>query len=63
MAQVRLQGPGIVAVVGELVAGGMPEHVRMALERQPRLLARPAHQEGETSGCERPTALGHEHEV
>jgi hypothetical protein len=32
MSEVVLQGPGVVAVVGELESAGVPEHVRAHVE-------------------------------
>ena len=39
--EVVLQGAGIVAVVGQLEAAGMAQHVRMDLERQSSSLPKP----------------------
>ena len=36
MTKIGLQGAGVVAVIGELVAAGMPQHVRMRLEAELR---------------------------
>jgi hypothetical protein len=61
--QVGLQAARIVAVVGELVAAGVPQHVRVYLEcREPSRLARTREHLGKTVGGERGTTLGHEHE-
>ena len=34
VAEIRLQHPGVVAPVSKRVATGVPEHVRVGLERQ-----------------------------
>ena len=36
VAEIVLQSSGIVAIIGELVPAGMPEHVRMDWEWHPR---------------------------
>jgi hypothetical protein len=52
MAEVSLQRSCVVPFVGQRVATGMPEHVRMGLEAQLGLRARPLHHAGEASGRE-----------
>ena len=56
MAQIRLQRPGIGALVRQCVARGMAQHVRMNLEGHPGLnpgpldhLLQAGHGEGRTS--------------
>ena len=34
MAEIRLQGAGVSALVGKLKAAGVPEHVRVHLEAE-----------------------------
>ena len=41
MAEIVLQGSGIVPVVGKFIAARMPQHVRMQWERHPGGLAEP----------------------
>jgi hypothetical protein len=41
VAEIVLQGTGIVPVVGKLIAARMPQHVRMQWERHPGGLAEP----------------------
>jgi hypothetical protein len=40
VAEVSLKRPCVVAFIGERVAAGVPEHVRMDLESKPRRRAR-----------------------
>jgi hypothetical protein len=40
VAEIVLQGSGIVPVVGKLIAARIPQHVRMQWERHP---TRPSH--------------------
>jgi hypothetical protein len=44
MSEVILNGARIVAIARELVSRTMPQHVRMNLKGQARLLTRPLHQ-------------------
>jgi hypothetical protein len=41
VAEIMLQGTGIVPIVGKLIAARMPQHVRMQRERHPGGLAEP----------------------
>ena len=41
MAEIVLQGSGIVPIVGKFIAARMPQHVRMQRERHPGGLAEP----------------------
>jgi hypothetical protein len=41
VAEIVLQGSGIVPVVGKFIAARMPQHVRMQWERHPGGLAEP----------------------
>ena len=40
-AQVVLKGSGVAPVIGQLVAAGVAEHVRVHREREPGRLAQP----------------------
>ena len=51
--KVRLQCPGVVPLVGQRVAAGVPQHVRVRLERQLGLPARPFDHAGEASRTKR----------
>ena len=62
MAEVGLQGARVVPLVGQRVAAGVPEHVRVRLEGQLGLRACPLDHAGEASGAERRSALRREHE-
>jgi hypothetical protein len=55
VAQVALDGPRVVPVVGELVSAGVPEHVRMDGKAQLRLLA--GHWVGRSWGLARWSAV------
>ena len=43
MAEVVLQRPGVLAVVGEFVAAGVPQHVRVGREWQTGSFTRTSH--------------------
>jgi hypothetical protein len=45
VAEISLDCPGIVAVIGELVAAGMPKHVGMGLNTQLAATARSTRRE------------------
>jgi hypothetical protein len=62
MAQVSLHGSGVVPLVGERVATGVSEHVRMGLEAPTRLSASPLNHAGEASGAEGRSAFRREYE-
>ena len=62
VAKIGLQGAGVVALVGQCVTTGVSEHVRVRLEAQLGLLARPFDHAGEASGAERCPAFRGEHE-
>jgi hypothetical protein len=51
VAEVVLQGPGIVPVVGKFIAARMPQHVRMQWERHPGGLAEPLDEMVEADGA------------
>ena len=50
MAEIMLQGSGIVPVVGKLIAACMPQHVRMQWERHLGGLAEPLDEMVEADG-------------
>jgi hypothetical protein len=62
VTQIGLQRPRIVALVGESIAAGVPQHVGMGLEAKARLNARPLHQARKASRGEWRAAFGREHE-
>ncbi len=62
VSQVRLQRPGVRAVVRQLVAAGMAKHVRMRLQLDASADGRALDHPGEASGRERRTALADEDE-
>ena len=62
MAKVGLQGARVVPLVGQGVATGVPEHVRMRLEPELGLGPRSLDHAGEPSGRERCAPLRGEHE-
>ena len=53
VAEVGLQGAGVVALVGQGITASVPKHVRMRLEAQFGLPARPFDHAGEASGAKR----------
>ena len=54
MAEVGLQGAGVVALVGQGITASVPKHVRMRLEGQLGLPTRPFDHAGEASRTKRP---------
>jgi len=62
MAQVGLQCPRIVALVGQREAAGMPQHMRMSLEAQPGSDAGALDKPCEAGSAEGRTTLGCEDE-
>ena len=62
VAEVGLQRPRVVALVGQRITAGVPQHVRVRLEGQLGLPARPLDHAGEPSGAERCPAFRGEHE-
>ena len=58
--EVVLDRPGVVAVVGELVAGRVPKHVRIDREGEARQGTCPGHQLSDGCRCHWPAALGDE---
>ena len=57
MAEVSLQGAGVMALIGKLEAAGMPKHVRVSLERQLSRRASALDHTGEASRGERGSTL------
>ena len=51
MSEVVLKRPGIMPIVGELVAAGMPEHVRVDREGHSGGLTKPLHEPMEADGA------------
>src|SRR5262249_18897160 len=62
VAEVSLQRPCVGAFVGQRVAAGMPQHVRVRLECELGLDRCPFHHAGEPGSAERCPALRGEHE-
>jgi len=62
MAQVGLQGAGIMALVGQRKATGVSQHVRVSLEAKLSSRASTLHKPAKARSRERPTALACEHE-
>ena len=61
MAEISLQSPGIVSLVSERKAAGVPKHVRVSLKAKPGGLASALHHAGKASRGERRAALRREH--
>src|ERR1035437_6047006 len=62
VAEVGLQGAGVVALVGQGITTSVPKHVWVRLEGQLGLPARPFDHAGEASRTERCPAFRGEHE-
>ena len=62
MAEITLNRSGVGAVVGHVVAGRVPEHMGVHLQRQPGLLAGPLDHPIEAVPGERGATFGNEHE-
>ena len=62
VAEVGLQGAGVVALIGQGITTSVPKHVRVRLEGQLGLPARPFDHAGEASRAERCPAFRGEHE-
>ena len=62
MAEISLQGSGVMPFVGERKAAGMPKHVRMSFETEACLDTSPLDHAGEACGTEGRSSLGSEHE-
>src|SRR6516162_8794055 len=61
VAKVVLQGPRVVAIVGELEPAGMAKHVRVDREWHLGSLTEALDQPVETDGADWPAALGNEY--
>ena len=61
VAHVVLERPSVVSVVGELVACGVPEHVRVDRERELCRLPSPSDRFQKPRSRRRASALGHKH--
>src|SRR5262249_22673189 len=59
--EVMLQGPRVVAIIGELKTTGMAQHVWVDRERHLRSLADALDEAVEPEGADRPASLGNEH--
>src|SRR6516164_7278834 len=59
--EVVLQGPRVVAIVGELEPAGMAKHVRVDREWHLGGLADTLDEAMEADGADRPTAFGNKH--
>jgi hypothetical protein len=59
--EVVLQSARIVAIVGELEAAGVAQHVRMDGKRHLNGLAEPCHEVMEADGRHRSASLGNKH--
>ena len=62
VAEVSLQGAGVVALVGQGITASVPKHVRVRFETQLGLPARPFDHAGEASGAERCSPFRGEYE-
>ena len=62
VAKVGLQRSRVVPLVGQGVAAGVSQHVRMRLERELGFNPHTFHHTGKAGSGERRTALGREHE-
>jgi len=61
VAEISLQSPRIVSLVGEGKAAGVPQHVRVSLKSKPGGLASALYHAGKASRGERRAALRREH--
>ncbi len=62
VAEIGLQGPRIVTFVGQRVAAGMPEHMRVRFEAKLCLGPCPLHHPGKSGRREWRAPLAYEHE-
>ena len=58
MAEIELQSAGVVALVGDFVAAGVPQHVRMDRQAEAALAAGAPQQLAETAGGHWRAAFG-----
>jgi hypothetical protein len=63
VAKPMLQGPGVVAVIGQLEPAGMAQHMRVNGEWHPRSLAKPLDELVEANGSHGTTTFGYEHKA
>src|SRR5665213_225740 len=61
VSEIMLDCAGVAAIVGEFIAAGMAQHVRMNLEREAGLDAQPCNHPTKAADGERRTAFGQEH--
>lgn len=61
VAEVVLDGARVVSVIRQLVAGGVPENVRVCREPQSCVLSRPCHQLADVGSSHRSAVLRAEH--
>jgi hypothetical protein len=61
VAEIVLQGSGIDALIGQLEAAGMTQHLRVNLKWHLRRCTEPCNHSPETNGTYRRTPLRHEH--
>src|SRR5262245_9088707 len=59
--EIMLQGPRVVAIIGQLEPAGMAEHVRVDGEWHLGGLAEALDEAMEADGADRPTAFGNKH--
>ena len=59
--EVALQGPRVVAIVGELEPAGVAKHVRVDRKWHVSGFPEPLNEPVETNGTDWPAALGNEH--
>jgi hypothetical protein len=62
VAEISLQGSGVVPLIGERIAACMAQHVRMSLETKTRLAPSALDHAGEPCGAEGCSSLRREHE-
>ena len=62
MPEVMLERASVMAVVGQLVAAGVAQHVRVDFERHSGGLAEPFHEPMEAKRADWPATLRNEHE-
>ena len=62
MPEVRLQGSGVVSLIGERVTASMAQHVRVGLEAELGLAASALDHAGEAGGAEGSSTLRSEDE-
>ena len=63
VAKVELDGPGVLALVGQLVTGGVPEHMGMDLEIKPCFRAGSGNDLLDVADRQWTFPLGYEHKL